>query len=307
MLHMNAIYDLCNRIYVDVLVQPRSRFDERKALVEMLKRSQIGEKTIIVGDRGYENYNLFEHILKKGWDFLVRVKDVNSNGISSRLVLPDNEIFDVDYSLVMTRRQTNDIKANPRLYKFMPQNQIFDFLPVGSKETYPCSYRILRFPTAEDSYEVIMTSLDRETFPFAKIRELYLMRWGIETSFRELKYAIGLRNFHAKKVAYILQEVYARLIMYNFCEAITAHDVIKQIERKHMYQVNFTIAIAICMRYFRCKRSIPPPDVESLIHRNILPVRHGRKDPRKVKTRTTVSFLYRVVYYNLKSDEMQQT
>ena len=25
------------------------------------------------------------------------------------------------------------------------------------------------------------------------------MRWGIETSFRELKYAVGLTSFHSKK------------------------------------------------------------------------------------------------------------
>ena len=63
---------------------------------------------------------------------------------------------------------------------------------------------------------------------------------GIETSFRELKYAIGLTNFHAKKVEYIVQEVYARMIMYNFCEMITLHVIINQTDKRHIYQVNFT-------------------------------------------------------------------
>ena len=39
------------------------------------------------------------------------------------------------------------------------------------------------------------------------------MRWGIETSFRELKYAIGLCCLF-KKGEYIMQEIYARLILY---------------------------------------------------------------------------------------------
>jgi hypothetical protein len=47
-----------------------------------------------------------------------------------------------------------------------------------------------------------------------KIKEIYALRWGIETSFRELKYAIGLSNFHAKKVAYIKQEIFARLTLF---------------------------------------------------------------------------------------------
>ena len=36
------------------------------------------------------------------------------------------------------------------------------------------------------------------------------------------------------------------------------------------------------------------PDVEALICKEILPVRSGRHDPRKVDHKKTVSFLYRV-------------
>lgn len=35
-------------------------------------------------------------------------------------------------------------------------------------------------------------------------------------------------------------------------------------------------------------------DIKKLIGHGLLSVRPGRKDPRKVKTRSTVSFLYRV-------------
>ncbi len=120
------------------------------------------------------------------------------------------------------------------------------------------------------------------------------MRWGIETSFRELKYAIGLVNLHSKKAAYIIQEIFARLTIYNFCELITTHVVIHQKDSKYTYQVNFTVAINICLYYFKCRDDVPPPNIEALIQKNILPVRPGRKDPRKVRTQSTVSFLYRV-------------
>ena len=36
------------------------------------------------------------------------------------------------------------------------------------------------------------------------------------------------------------------------------------------------------------------PDVEAVICKEILPVRSGRHDPRKVDHKKTVSFLYRV-------------
>lgn len=34
---------------------------------------------------------------------------------------------------------------------------------------------------------------------------LYNMRWGIETSFRKMKYTVGLLRFHAKKVEHIYE------------------------------------------------------------------------------------------------------
>lgn len=115
-----------------------------------------------------------------------------------------------------------------------------------------------------------------------------------KTSFRELKYAIGLTSFHARKPDFIKQEIYARLLLYNYCELITTH-VIKQMKNNDKTkQVNFTIAIYICREYLRNKRNLSPPDVINLIEKHVLPVRPGRKDPRKVKPQASVSFLYRV-------------
>lgn len=294
LLQLNALYDLSNRVFVDAHILPGRKMNERQALVDMIKRADSKEKTIIVADRGYENYSVFEHIKQKGWNYLVRIKDISSNGISSGLILPKEDCFDKDYYLLATRRNTNEIKAHPEKYKFMPRNQKFDFLPVGSKGTYPICFRLVRFPISENTFEVLITNLDRDAFPVEKLKELYHMRWGIETSFRELKYALGLVTLHSKKVQFIIQEIFARLIMYNFCELITLHTVIKQKKgTKHLYQVNYTIAIAICLHFFKC-RGHEPPDVEALIKKNILPVRPGRKDPRKVKPKSTVSFIYRV-------------
>lgn len=120
------------------------------------------------------------------------------------------------------------------------------------------------------------------------------MRWGIETSFRELKYAVGLTSFHSKKKEYIIQEIGARLILYNFCEVITANVILDKCTKKHSYQINYKFAIHI-YRYFISKRAEKsPPDVEALISKEILPVRPGRHDPRKVDHKKAISFLYRV-------------
>lgn len=234
LLHLNAMYDLCSRVYVDAIVQPGRKENEFQALTDMVDRSDFKEKTIVVADRGYESYNVFEHVAKKGWNYVIRVKDISSNGIISGISLPDQETFDIEYRILLTRRQTNEIKAHPEKYKFMPKNQNFDYLPVGDKGIYTINFRIVRFPISENTYEVIITNLTEKEFPAERIKEIYHLRWGIETSFRELKYAIGLTNLHSKKAAYIAQEIFARLTMYNFCEMITTQVVIQQKDRKYI-------------------------------------------------------------------------
>lgn len=290
-LHLNAFYDVLNRIYLDAVLQTASEYQEYRACINMMERSSLN-KAILIADRGYENYNVMAHAINKGWKFVIRIKDKNSNGIASGLNLPKTDIFDIDVSMTFTREQTKITKMAG--YKFMPTNQTFDYLPLKSKDTYTMSFRITRFSIADDSYEMLVTNLDRSEFSTNDLKEIYHLRWGIETSFRELKYSIGLTSFHARKAEYIKQEVFARLLLYNYCELITTH-VVQQMQTKDKTkQVNFTIAIYICREYLRQKRNLSPPDVIKLIEKHILPVRPGRKDPRKVKPQASVSFLYRV-------------
>lgn len=242
-LHLNAFYDVLNRIYTDVLVQTAADYNEFRACATMIDRSKL-ENIILVADRGYENYNIFAHAIEKGWKFAIRVKDKNSNGIASGLNLPPNDEFDIDITQIFSKKNTKTTKNAG--YKWMPVNQVFDYLPRKSDKTYELSFRIIRFPIGSNSYEIIITNLDRNIFDVKKIKEIYHLRWGIETSFRELKYAIGLTSFHARKPDFIKQEIYARLLLYNYCELITTH-VIKQMKNNDKTkQVNFTIAIYIC-------------------------------------------------------------
>jgi len=294
MLHLNAMYDLCNRIYVDTCIQPRRCENENKALTDMVYRSRIKDNVILVADRGFESYNVFAHIEKKGWNYVIRVKDAGSNGILSGLRLPSDGEFDITVQRILTRKQTKEIKAHPEIYRFLPGNVTFDFLDLYANKFYPISLRIVRFKIADDSYETVITNLNQSDFSPGELKELYKKRWGIETSFRELKYAVGLTHFHAKKVEYIVQEIFARMIMYNFSEMITSHVVIQYRDTRYAYQVNFTVAIHICKYFFRCRDNVLPPNVEALIQKNILPIRPGRKDIRKIRYKTAVSFIYRV-------------
>jgi hypothetical protein len=297
LLHLNAAYDLCNRLYVDAIVQPRRLCNEGRALADMVDRSPIQGKTIVIADRGYESYNNFAHMERKGWNYVIRVKDLDSNGILSGLRLPASEEFDSDVHLTLTKKQTKEVKAHPEIYKFVPSTSTFDFLDLKENLFYPISFRVVRFALPSGAYETVITDLSSADFPPAEIKSLYNMRWGIETSFRALKYTVGLTNFHAKKQESIIQEIFARMIMYNFAEMMTSHVVISRMDKRHPYQVNFTVAVHVCRHFLRSQGDEPPPDVEALIRKNILPIRPirpGQQNTRKIRCRSAVSFVYRV-------------
>lgn len=122
------------------------------------------------------------------------------------------------------------------------------------------------------------------------IKRLYAMRWGIETSFRNLKHTLGLLHLHAKKVEFVLQEIFAKLTMYNFCELITQSVVIRQTQKTHTYKVNFSDAVHICRQFFL--GDVPPPILEAMLMRYISPIRPGRKDTRKLTQKSSASFTY---------------
>jgi len=98
---------------VDAKVQPRRLWNEGRALAERVDRSPIEGKAIVIADRGYESYNNFAHIERKGWNYVIRVKDLKSSGILSGLHLPSGGAFDVDVHLTLTKKQTKEVKAHP--------------------------------------------------------------------------------------------------------------------------------------------------------------------------------------------------
>ncbi len=85
----------------------------------------------------------------------------------------------------------------------------------------------MRFSVDDGKYICVATNLPEDEFPLEEIKKLYKRRWSEETSFRELKYTIGLINWHSHKPSGIIQGMYAKLILYNYCAAAVAHAVIR--------------------------------------------------------------------------------
>ena len=297
--HINAMFDLMRHTYTDIVIQKKRSTNEIAALIEMVDKHKNPDVPIIfTADRGYECFNDMAHIKESGNKFVIRVKDVDSCGICSRLELPDR-CFDVCMTLRLTRRYTYEIKEmqkNDCCIKHIIGD--FDYLPKeydrnAPAEFYELPVRIVRFKVG-DNYETIMTNLSQEEFPPVEIKKIYGMRWGIETSFRQLKYTIGLNYYHSKKPDSILQEIYTRMVFYNFCQLIANCSKVKHSEkgRKFAYRINFTQAVNICRAFL--KKKVKEEVVVNLIEKYILPIRTKRNYPRIKSPRRDVYFNYRI-------------
>ncbi|MBP3802507.1 MAG: IS4 family transposase [Oribacterium sp.] len=287
-LHLNAIYDLLNHTYHDVVFQGKKKLHERSAFNSMIDRYQ-GPAAIFIADRGYESFNTFAHVIQAGQKYLIRMKDIDSNGILGAYDLPDGE-FDMCIETTLTRRHTKETKGHPEIFTILSPKTDFDFLDCET-QYYKISFRIVRFKT-DSGYVCVATNLPIEDFSPDQLRQLYRLRWGEESSFRELKYTIGLVNFHSKIKDLILQEIYARLILYNFCELAVSHAVVQtRGETKHLYKINFATAVNICKEYL--KHGGGETEKMHLIQKHLTPIRPDRKYPLHLRPKRNRDFMYR--------------
>ena len=293
-LHLNTVYDVCSKLYVDASFYAGSKGGEAAAAVELVKQLSDRHPVIVLADRGYENYNLFAHIEDRLFDYVIRIKDINSNGILSGIRLAAEEEFDIVRTLVMTRKSTGPSAVNSQKYKYFTKAARFDFVEDSKSADYEITIRFVRFALENGEYEVLATSLPVEIFSVDDLKEIYHLRWNIETSYRLTKWSLGMVSYHSKKSQNIKQEVYSALLMYNFSMYICADlDIVKQ-GKKHPLQINYTQAIKICLRFFRDSEITQTFDVEATILKFLLPIRFGRSYLRKAVSKSVIAFNYRL-------------
>lgn len=292
-LHTISLYNLLSKRYLDVVIQPGRLKNEFAALCQLIDRYIYGGFPIFVADRGFASYNVFAHAIEKGCFFAIRAKDVNTRRLLAAGSLPDR--MDQWAEVILTRSNARKKRLHPEwepLYRYICKAVPFDFI-TDSRPEYLMRLRVVRFQIAEGVYENIITNLPSEEFSLEQIKHIYYLRWGQETSFRDLKHTIGTTNFHSKSSEYIEFEILCRMTLYNFCTIITMEVPTKKETGKWEYQVNLSMAIKICFAFL--SDHMGPGNVNDLISRYILPIRPERTYARQLRFQVPASFAYRFV------------
>ncbi len=281
--HLDALYDLLENRYIDACITPRAEFNENRALCEMTDRNTLKGPCLIIADRGYPAFNTLAHIQNARQFFLIRVKDpAGTYSPLKGISFPEKETFDIDHHFVLRRRRAGKTE-DPSIFKNLRNDRGFDYIEPGDRTTeYRIDFRIIRVRITENTCEYLITNLPRRKFPAGIIKMLYHMRWGIETSFRRLKYNVGLNFFHSRRRDFIRQEVFARLIMFNLISLVIKSIKLPEEKRKYRYAISFADAVPHCRRFLIL--GLSAVKLKNLLLKYLIPMRPGRNNERKVRS-----------------------
>ena len=290
MLHINGLFDIINRIYVDARIDPGLCRKESAALLAMIKRLDKPEASIVLADRGYEGYNTIAHLIESMVNFVIRAKDLDSNGFLHTLHIPPEGEFDIDVNKIITCSRRKIYKNDSR-YVWI-HRRAFDLW--DSDGMYSIQFRLVRIKLSDGSYECLVTNLPRDRFPLKKLKKLYHLRWNIENAYRDLKYSVDLLHFHGKSAQAVLQEVYCSLTMFNYYAYLCVHVDIPHSHKntKYRYKVNFANAVGPCRAYLH--GSISEEELLDRLRLALTPIRPDRHVPRqRIEEQSSREFNYR--------------
>jgi len=153
--------------------------------------------------------------------------------------------------------------------------------------------RFVRVELDTGEVEVLITSLlDEDKYLSEMFKDLYILRWGVETYFDRLKNKMQIEIFSGYSVEAIKQDFYAMIFISNLQSLIIdeCEEDVKKINqnRKYEYQINWNVSLGLMkdeiVKIF--SSSTPETILEKLKSQfldHLEPVRPGRKYSRHKK------------------------
>ncbi|MCC4399365.1 IS4 family transposase [Limosilactobacillus reuteri] len=304
-MHVNALYDLLDKSYQDCVIQPKAKMDERDGALEMINR--LPNNSIVIMDRGYPSFNLIENLNRRVGTYYV-IRERLSGSIKEVANLPacecDRQIqcrvttSNHYYMMNKDKELIHCINHHQHHYKSHHSKNTrdtrWDFGTFCEVSFRACKFQIGTGQNGKHEWEVLITNLPTKQFPLSRMKELYHLRWGVETAFSKLKYDLGAIQFHSKKDEFIETELYANLIMYNVVSATVNQVYVPQTNHCHWYTINFKMATKIVRHYYHNIWQERFDELLIQLQTYVNPIRPGRRDKRNLKPKRAVSFDYRV-------------
>jgi len=188
----SVVYDVLNRIALDARLLP-VKTPETGAAIDQLQALTLSARDLITQDRGYHSYRMMAAAAATGAQFLIRCKRQSGMRAADEMLAgngPDECIETIALPAHLAGRKE------------------YQGLPAALQ------VRFVRIVLDNGTIEVLATSvLDNAVLPAADLKELYHLRWGIETFYGILKTRLSLENFSGYSVEAVRQDFYATVFL----------------------------------------------------------------------------------------------
>lgn len=216
----SVLYDVLNRVALEATLGRADAYEVNLAIGH-LEHTRPGD--LLVMDRNYPAYRMLAEVVQRGRDFVVRCSAA---------------------SFAVARQMLKGEGPASRIVTLTPcAGQAAAIRELGLPAAIRVRFVRVRLDTGE--WEVLVTSLLDETpYPTEGFRELYGLRWGVESFFGLLKTRLDLENFTGNGAEAVRQDFHATVYLSGLESILTgpAQEQLDTREGRHPQTVNRSVS-----------------------------------------------------------------
>lgn len=260
-----TLFDPLNEMMLSASIQSNISSELDMAVEQFLK---FQEDDLVILDRGFGARWLFYLFIQKNVDFVIRIQ--HSFGREADEFWESNETSKILEVSEFTKKSKKRI----------------------GHAINPFNFRLVKVVLDNGEIEVLATSLlDEKKYPTEIFKELYFLRWGIETNYHHLKNHIEVGNFTGFSPLAIKQDFYANLMIGNI-QALIIHDANERLQdnkknNRRKYKINRNLSLGYLKnRVLNILMKKDEHQYENLVELFItepVPIRLNRQFPRNPK------------------------
>ena len=179
---MCVVIDLVRQLPVELWFSEESQVFDTNFIPHLLAR--VGEKTLLILDRGFYDFQFFANLMANGTDFITRLKSNAKVEVVQRL------------------SYTASVK------------DIIVHLGTGQNGAPILTLRMIEVRFGQQWYRYVTSVLDPELLPPFVIADLYRRRWRIEDAFNTAKRLLNLSYLWTGSVNGIQLQIWATWLFY---------------------------------------------------------------------------------------------
>jgi Transposase DDE domain len=263
----SVLYDVLNGLTLDAALDNLSKGERELALRHAHRWKN---KDLIIYDRGYPSYDFIREHIKQGVDCLIRVTIAN---------------FSIAKAFVAGGKKSMITEMYP------PQNHSFKGKDYNKNSFL--KIRLLRVDLPDGEVEVLITTLlDSQKYPSKMFKELYFLRWGVETFYDELKNKLKIEHFTGYSSTSIQQDFFCAIFISNL-QSVMVNDLTEELStqnqgKKYNYKVNTNLSYGFLknrimeLLYKQAPLDEVFQELEALFLKHTVPKRNNRNVVRHV-------------------------